>query len=150
MAYKIIDIQGIGEAYAPKLIAIGIKTPDELLEACLTPAARKKVADKTGISGKLILKWANHADLFRISGIGPQYAELLEAVGVDTVKELRHRVPANLTAKMVEINKAKNQRGKTKKTFFLFLYYLSPLNYSYKVSSSASHMRYPTPSSFTI
>ena len=79
MAYKIIDIQGIGEAYAPKLIAIGIKTPDELLEACLTPAARKKVADKTGISGKFILKWANHADLFRISGIGPQYAELLEA-----------------------------------------------------------------------
>ena len=150
MAYKIIDIQGIGEAYAPKLIAIGIKTPDELLEACLTPAARKKVADKTGISGKLILKWANHADLFRISGIGPQYAELLEAAGVDTVKELRHRVPANLTAKMVEINKAKNQRGKTKKTFFLFLYYLSPLNYNYKVSSSASHMRYPTPSSFTI
>ena len=55
MAYKIIDIQGIGEAYAPKLIAIGIKTPDELLEACLTPGARKKVADKTGISGKLIL-----------------------------------------------------------------------------------------------
>ncbi len=108
MAYKIIDIQGIGEAYAPKLIAIGIKTPDELLEACLTPAAHKKVADKTGISGKLILKWANHADLFRISGIGPQYAELLEAAGVDTVKELRHRVPANLTAKMVEINKAKN------------------------------------------
>lgn len=48
MAYKIIDIQGIGEAYAPKLIAIGIKTPDELLEACLTPAARKKVADKQG------------------------------------------------------------------------------------------------------
>ena len=64
MAYKIIDIQGIGEAYAPKLIAIGIKTPEELLEACLTPSARKKVAEETGISGKLILKWANHADLF--------------------------------------------------------------------------------------
>ena len=63
MAYKIIDIQGIGEAYAPKLIAIGIKTPEELLEAGLTPSARKKVAEETGISGKLILKWANHADL---------------------------------------------------------------------------------------
>ena len=49
MAYKIIDIQGIGEAYAPKLIAIGIKTPEELLEACLTPSARKKVAEETGI-----------------------------------------------------------------------------------------------------
>ena len=108
MAYKIIDIQGIGEAYAPKLIAIGIKTPDELLEACLTPEDRKKVADKTGISGKLILKWANHADLFRINGIGPQYAELLEAAGVDTVKELKHRVPGNLTAKMAELNKVKN------------------------------------------
>ncbi len=108
MAYKIIDIQGIGEVYAPKLIAIGITTPDELLEACLTPSARKKIADKTGISGKLILKWANHADLFRINGIGPQYAELLEAAGVDTVKELKHRVPSNLTAKMTELNKVKN------------------------------------------
>lgn len=74
----------------------------------LDTGSPQKVEDKTGISGKLILKWANHADLFRISGIGPQYAELLEAAGVDTVKELRHRVPANLTAKMVEINKAKN------------------------------------------
>ena len=55
MAYKIIDIQGIGEAYAPKLIAIGIKTPDELLEACLTPAARKKVADKTEVGGQAVL-----------------------------------------------------------------------------------------------
>lgn len=108
MAYKIIDIQGIGEAYAQKLIALGIKTPEDLLGACLTPSARKKVAEETGIPGKLILKWANHADLFRISGIGPQYAELLEAAGVDTVKELKHRVPANLTAKMAEINKAKN------------------------------------------
>lgn len=108
MAYKIIDIQGIGEVYAPKLIAIGITTPDELLEAYLTPSARKKIADKTGISGKLILKWANHADLFRINGIGPQYAELLEAAGVDTVKELKHRVPSNLTAKMTELNKVKN------------------------------------------
>lgn len=77
-------------------------------KARISCQSREKVADKTGISGKLILKWANHADLFRISGIGPQYAELLEAAGVDTVKELRHRVPANLTAKMVEINKAKN------------------------------------------
>lgn len=78
------------------------------LEAKSHEKFRKKVAEETGISGKLILKWANHADLFRISGIGPQYAELLEAAGVDTVKELKHRVPANLTAKMVEINKAKN------------------------------------------
>lgn len=108
MAYKIIDIEGVGEVYAPKLLEAGIKTPEELLEACLTPAARAKLTEKTGISAKLILKWANHADLFRINGVGPQYAELLEAAGVDTVKELKHRVPANLTAKMAEVNKARH------------------------------------------
>ena len=62
----------------------------------------------SGISEKLILKWANHADLFRIKGIAGQFAELLEAAGVDTVKELRHRVPANLYAKLVEVNDARN------------------------------------------
>jgi hypothetical protein len=108
MAYKIIDIEGIGEAYAPKLLEQNIKTPDDLLAKCAAPAGRKKIAEATGISEKLILKWTNHADLFRINGVGPQYAELLEASGVDTVKELRHRVAANLTAKMAEVNAKKN------------------------------------------
>ena len=62
----------------------------------------------TGITGKLILTWVNHADLFRIKGIGPQFSELLEASGVDTVKELKHRVAANLVAKMTEVNEAKH------------------------------------------
>ena len=86
MNYKIIDIEGIGEVYAPKLIAAGIETVEQLLDACETPTGRKIIAEKTGISEKLILKWTNHADLFRINGIGPQFAELLEAAGVDTVK----------------------------------------------------------------
>ncbi len=64
--------------------------------------------DSTGIPEKLILKWTNHADLFRIKGVAGQFAELLEAAGVDTVKELRHRVAANLQPKLVEINDAKN------------------------------------------
>jgi len=66
------------------------------------------LAEETGISEKLILKWTNHADLFRINGIAGQFAELLEAAGVDTVKELRHRVPANLHAKVTETNAEKN------------------------------------------
>ena len=94
MNYKIIDIEGIGDVYAPKLIAEGIETVEQLLDACCGPVGRKMIAEKTGISEKLILKWTNHADLFRINGIGPQFAELLEASGVDTVKELRHRVAA--------------------------------------------------------
>lgn len=108
MAYKIIDIEGVGEAYAEKLIAAGVTTTDALLEKCSTPAGRKALAAETGISDKLILKWTNHADLIRLHGVGPQFAELLEAAGVDTVKELKHRVAANLQAKMEEVNAQKN------------------------------------------
>ncbi|MDE5745369.1 MAG: DUF4332 domain-containing protein [Paramuribaculum sp.] len=108
MAYKIDEIEGIGAVYAEKLEAVGVKTTEALLDRAETKKGREKLAEETGISEKLILKWANHADLFRIKGIAGQFAELLEAAGVDTVKELRHRVPANLHAKAVEINEAKN------------------------------------------
>lgn len=108
MAYKIIDVEGIGPVYAEKLQAAGIKTTDEYLEKCATPAGRKALAEETGISPKLILTWANHSDLFRINGIAGQFAELLEAAGVDTVKEFRHRVAANLQPKLVEVNDQKN------------------------------------------
>ena len=93
MNYKIIDIEGIGEAFASKLMAENIDTVEQLLDRCAAPAGRKELAEKTGISEKLILRWANHADLFRVDGIGPQFAELLEAAGVDTVKELRTAFP---------------------------------------------------------
>ena len=105
MDYKIIDIEGIG---AQKLIAAGINKVSELLEKCAAPKGRKALAEETGISEKLILKWTNHADLFRINGVGPQFAELLEAAGVDTVKEFRHRVAENLQPKLEETNAAKN------------------------------------------
>ena len=108
MAYKIIDIEGIGAAYAEKLIAAGINTTEQLLAKCAAPAGRKALEDATGISGKLILTWTNHADLYRVKGIGPQFAELLEAAGVDTVKELGHRKAANLAAKMLEVNEEKH------------------------------------------
>lgn len=108
MSYKISEIEGIGEVYAEKLNAAGVKTTEDLLEKAAAKKGREALAEATGISEKLILKWANHADLFRIKGIAGQFAELLEAAGVDTVKELRHRVPANLHAKLVEVNEAKN------------------------------------------
>ena len=108
MTYKVIDIEGVGEVYAEKLIAAGIKTDAELLEKCAKPAGRKALEEQTGISGKLILKWANHCDLYRINGVGPQFAELLEASGVDTVKELKHRVAENLQKKLEEVNAVKN------------------------------------------
>ena len=108
MYYKIIDIEGVGDVYAEKLIAAGINKVSELLEKCAAPKGRKELAEATGISEKLILKWTNHADLFRINGVGPQFAELLEAAGVDTVKEFRHRVAENLQPKLAEVNEQKN------------------------------------------
>ena len=107
MAYKIDQIEGIGEVYARKLEALGVTTTEELLKRAATPKGREKLAEESGISQALILKWANHADLFRIKGVAGQFAELLEAAGVDTVKELRHRIAANLEPKLVAINDEK-------------------------------------------
>ena len=108
MAYKVIDIEGVGEVYAEKLVAAGIIKVEDLLEKCATPKGRKELAEATGISDKLILRWTNHADLFRINGVVPQFSELLEKAGVDTVKEFRHRVAENLQPKLEETNAEKH------------------------------------------
>ena len=108
MTYKIDEVEGIGPAYREKLAGAGIRTTDDLLSKCGGANGRKAVAESSGLSEKLLLNWANKADLMRISGIGPQFAELLEASGVDTVKELRTRRPDNLAAKMAEVNTQKN------------------------------------------
>jgi predicted flap endonuclease-1-like 5' DNA nuclease len=104
---NIIDVEGIGEVYAGKLRDVGIATDKDLLERGATPAGRQKIVQETGISDKLILRWVNHVDLFRIKGVQTQYAELLEAAGVDTVPELAQRVPSNLCAALVETNEKK-------------------------------------------
>ena len=104
---SIIEIEGIGEVYRTKLQDYGIRTVEALLKQGATPAGRNAIADGTGISGKLILEWVNHADLWRIKGVSEEYSDLLEEAGVDTVVELAQRVPANLYAKMVEVNREK-------------------------------------------
>ncbi len=104
MAKKISEIEGIGPKYSEKLEGAGIKTVEALLEAGAKPAGRKKLATETEISEKLVLRWVNMADLFRIKGVGEEYSDLLEAAGVDTVKELATRNAENLTKKMEEVN----------------------------------------------
>lgn len=104
---QVEDIEGIGPAQAAKLEAIGIKTVEKLLEKGGTAKGRDEIAEATGISGKSVLRWVNHADLYRIKGVGAEFAELLEAAGVDSVPELAQRVPANLAKKMAEVNEAK-------------------------------------------
>ncbi len=103
----LVDIEGVGPAYAEKLKTAGVASAEDLLEKGKNPAGRKALAEKSGISDKLVLEWVNHVDLFRIKGVGSEYADLLEEAGVDTVPELAKRVPANLTQKMEEVNAAK-------------------------------------------
>ena len=106
-SYPIIDIEGIGPQYAEKLKTVGIRTTSTLLDRAKDPKGRKQLAAETGVDDSRILKWANMADLMRIKGVAEEYSELLEAAGVDTVKELKHRNAANLTAKMAEVNAEK-------------------------------------------
>jgi predicted flap endonuclease-1-like 5' DNA nuclease len=104
----IIEVEGIGEVYSQKLKEAGIATTEALLEQGATRAGREKIAEATGISGSLILRWVNHVDLFRIKGVQAQYSELLEAVGVDSVPELAQRDPTQLHPKLVEVNEQKH------------------------------------------
>lgn len=105
---KLDLIEGIGPVYMAKLKEAGVGSIEELLEVCKTRKGRSDLAEKSGISAKLILTWTNHADLFRIKGLAGEYAELLEASGVNTVPQLATRVAENLHNKMVEVNEAKS------------------------------------------
>ncbi len=107
-SYPVADIEGIGPAYAGKLKAAGIRTTRSLLERAKTPRGRRQLAEESGIDIGLILKWANMADLMRVRGVAEEYSELLEASGVDTVKELKRRNAANLATRMAEVNSSRN------------------------------------------
>ncbi len=104
---KIEDVEGIGPTYAARLQEAGINTTDDMLMAGATSASRDKVAEMTGISGKLILEWTNHVDLMRIDGVGSEYADLLEAAGVDSPAELAQRNAANLAQTFQELDAAR-------------------------------------------
>jgi predicted flap endonuclease-1-like 5' DNA nuclease len=105
---NLLDVEGIGPVNADKLKKAGVGSTDSLLSMGGTAAGRKDLAKNSGISEKLILEWVNHVDLFRVKGVGEEYADLLEEAGVDTVVELAKRKADNLLAKMVEVNDKKN------------------------------------------
>ena len=104
---NVIDIEGVGTVYSRKLQGAGVASTDTLLTEGATPQGRKALAEATGIADKLILKWVNRADLFRIKGVGEQYSDLLAASGVETVLESAQRRADHLHQKLVETNEAK-------------------------------------------
>jgi len=101
---SIAKIEGIGPVFKEKLAAAGIKTTEKLLEVACKAKAREELAQKTGITSKLILEWVNLGDLMRIKGVGEEYSDLLEEAGVDTIAELANRKADNLLAKILETN----------------------------------------------
>lgn len=104
---KLMNIEGIGPKYAEKLLKAGVQSVESLLKLGSTPQGRKKLAESADVSSELILEWVNHADLYRIKGVGEEYSDLLEEAGVDTVVELSKRVPKNLFEKMQLVNEEK-------------------------------------------
>ena len=105
MSYPLTDIDGIDPEAVSILKTVGIRSTGKLLEAASTAKARKSLAIKTGFEEKQLLCWANVADRMRVRGISKEYAELLQAAGVDTVKELKYRNPANLARAMADANR---------------------------------------------
>ena len=104
---NIVDIEGIGPKYAAALQAAGINTTDDLLREGGSASGRDRLERETGISGTLILEWVNHADLMRLDGVGSEYADLLEAAGVDSCAELARRNAANLAQTFQEVDAAR-------------------------------------------
>lgn len=105
---KLTTIEGIGPAFEEKLQSAGIDSCEELLEKGSTSKGRDAITSESGIDSSRILRFVNHADLMRVKGIGGEYAELLEAAGVDTVPELAQRNAENLAQKMAEVNEEKS------------------------------------------
>jgi predicted flap endonuclease-1-like 5' DNA nuclease len=96
---KLTTIEGIGNILAKKLKANGVGSTDTLL--------KKGATKKGGIDEGRILKFVNHADLMRIKGVGGEYAEILEAAGVDSVPELARRKARNLASTIASVNATK-------------------------------------------
>jgi predicted flap endonuclease-1-like 5' DNA nuclease len=135
MANKIEAIEGIGTSYAIKLRKAGIKSVEGLLKTGHNKSGRKTLAGSSGIDEQKILKWVNMADLFRIKGVGSETSELLEAAGIDTVKELRNRRADNLHATLVEVNKSKKLVRRVPSTSQV----VSFVDYAKKLDPMVSH-----------
>lgn len=105
MPYPLSAIAEIDSETAALLRKAGIRSTASLLEKTRTLRQRRQLAGATGLDPRQILCWANIADRMRVKGVSKEYAELLSAAGVDTVKELKVRNPANLAKAMADANR---------------------------------------------
>lgn len=112
MSYSIKDLKDVSAGAAAKLAELGVTTTEQLLDKAGAAAGRKNLAEELGASASQVLTWVNEADLMRIPGVAEGFSQLLEAAGVDTVKELATRNAENLTARIAEVNSQLNLTGR--------------------------------------
>jgi len=101
----IFEIEGIGKKWGKTLEKAGFASVENLVG--INKDGIKDLAEKTKISEKLIDKWVEHADLMRIGGVGPEYAEVLNEIGIDSVKEFAQRNPKNTLDRIITLDKEK-------------------------------------------
>ncbi len=95
MTYRLSEISGVLHTHITNLATMGINDTDDLLTQCGTPNGRERIKHATKIPVEDLMRWAKRAELMRISGMGNEQATLLVASGVDTLMELRRRVPTD-------------------------------------------------------
>jgi predicted flap endonuclease-1-like 5' DNA nuclease len=101
---SISAIRAIRQRDATKLRKGGVRTTESLLEQASTRKGRAEVSARTGIPTTDLVKWAHQAELMKVRGVGAEYADLLAAAGVDTIKALRRRNAQNLMTTLTQIN----------------------------------------------
>jgi hypothetical protein len=105
--YPINAIKGLDASTRAKLAAAGVTTIARLLAKAGSYDQRNLLARNLGIDIDRMTEWVNHADLMRINGVCMEMAYLLEECGIDSCKELRHRVAAHLHVRLKEVNDTK-------------------------------------------
>ena len=105
---KLLSLKSMQQAVMIAFQNIGIDPTEPILERGTTRGARKKLAEETGMSEREIQSWVHRADLLRIKGMGEEYSHLLQAAGIDTMKELSGLLPSSLFSKLVMLNREEN------------------------------------------
>jgi len=104
MSYPIREIREIGPAMAEKLRTQRIRTTTKLLQRTKNLRGRQQLAAALGVPENMLLRWTTLSDRMRVKGVGEDYAQLLSAAGVTTVRELKYRNPKKLAEAMAAQN----------------------------------------------
>lgn len=84
--HVVIELEGVGPEYAKRLQAQGVYTTARL---CYEDAA--DLAERIDVPEKTVRTWQAMAELVKVKGIGPQFAEAMARAGITGIQELKDR-----------------------------------------------------------